>query len=117
MNISVLGTDTNIGKTVVAAILCLKTGRKYWKPVQSGLEPQTDSQWVSARLGGENVVPESYVFAHALSPHRAAFLANRQIDADSVLRKIETLDNCVIEGAGGLLVPLNNDVLQIDLFR
>lgn len=116
--IVVTGTDTNIGKTIFSAALCGALGADYWKPVQSGLEDETDSQLV-ARLGGlegGRVHPEAYRLAMPASPHRAAAAENVVIDP-LALTPPSTGRPLVIEGAGGLLVPLTPDALYADVFR
>jgi dethiobiotin synthetase len=113
----VSGTDTNIGKTIFSAALAAALGSDYWKPVQSGLEGETDSELV-ARLGGlppERIHPEAYRLAMPASPHRAAAAEHIAIDADP-LTPPATNRQLVIEGAGGLLVPLNADTLFADVF-
>jgi dethiobiotin synthetase len=108
----VTGTDTGIGKTVFAAALAQALGASYWKPVQAGLEPETDSQTV-ARLSGVKTLPEAYRFKLAASPHRAAAAEGITIDPAALVLPPGPL---VVEGAGGLLVPLNADTLNIDVF-
>ncbi|SJM30184.1 dethiobiotin synthase [Mesorhizobium delmotii] len=113
----VTGTDTGIGKTVVAAGLAGLLGGAYWKPVQSGLDGETDSQAV-ARLGGvppERILPEAWRLLKPLSPHRAAELEGVTIDPDRlVLPAVEC--PLIVEGAGGLMVPLTRKTLFIDVF-
>ena len=75
----VTGTDTGIGKTVFAAALAAALGAQYWKPVQAGLESETDSQTV-ARLAGVPVLPEAYCLKLAASPHLAAAAEGVRID-------------------------------------
>jgi dethiobiotin synthetase len=109
--ILITGTDTGIGKTVFAAGLCALLGASYWKPIQSGLEEETDSQMV-ARLAD---IPEAYRLNAPLSPHRSAELDGVEIDPNSLT--IPRVDGpLIIEGAGGLMVPLTRDDLFIDVF-
>ena len=115
--IVVTGTDTGIGKTVFAAGLTGLLDGVYWKPVQSGIEEETDSEIV-ARLAGltpERVLPESWRLKEPLSPHRAAELDGVEIDADA-LALPATSRPLVVEGAGGLMVPVNRRTLYIDVF-
>ena len=98
----VTGTDTDIGKTVFCAGLAGLLGARYWKPVQAGLEAPTDSDTVAA-LAGVPVVPEAYRLTLAASPHQAAAEEDIVIDPDSLVPPDGPL---VIEGAGGLMVPL-----------
>ncbi|MBN9598372.1 MAG: ATP-dependent dethiobiotin synthetase BioD [Afipia sp.] len=116
--IVVTGTDTNIGKTVFAAGLADFLGADYWKPVQAGLEDETDTQTV-ARLGGlsgERILPERYRLVTPASPHLAARLDGVMIDVDA-LTPPDTARPLLIEGAGGLMVPLDRHTLYIDVFK
>lgn len=115
----VTGTDTDVGKTIVSAILAHGLDAHYWKPVQSGLEPQSDSDRMrELGLADERIFPETHVFTQPLSPHLAA-----RIDAKSISLEdfcLPALDKCkhlLIEGAGGLLVPLNEKDKVIDLIE
>lgn len=110
----VAGTDTGIGKTVFSAGLVQALGAQYWKPVQSGLEEETDSQIV-ARLSGVTPLPEGYLLQLPASPHLSAEAEGLEIDPDRLeLPKVQ--GPLVVEGAGGLLVPLNRETLYLDLF-
>lgn len=111
------GTDTGVGKTVFAAALTGALGATYWKPIQAGLEDETDSETV-ARLGAVppgRILPEAYRLRTPASPHRAAELDGVEIDKDCMTPPT-TGGALVIEGAGGLMVPLARNVLTIDLF-
>ena len=112
--IVVTGTDTGVGKTVVAAALARALGAAYWKPVQSGLEDGLSDSEVARALGVRQVLPEAYRFAQPLSPHRAAELADVVIDPARLTPPFA--DALVIEGAGGLLVPVTRSLLFADLF-
>ena len=117
--IVVTGTDTGVGKTVFAAALAGALGAHYWKPVQSGPDDEggTDALRV-ARLGGlapERVLPEVYRLTEPLSPHRAAELDGVTIDP-ARLAVPDVAGPLVIEGAGGVLVPLTRDWLYADQF-
>lgn len=108
----VTGTDTGIGKTVFAAGLSGLLQASYWKPVQSGLEEETDSQIV-ARLSGCPVLPEAYRLKLPASPHISANAEGVWIDPARLT--LPAADPLVVEGAGGLMVPLNNDTLYLDV--
>ncbi|RSC31117.1 ATP-dependent dethiobiotin synthetase BioD [Agrobacterium sp. FDAARGOS_525] len=111
------GTDTGIGKTVFAAALTHALKAHYWKPVQSGLEEETDSETV-ARLAGvphTHILPEAYRLKTPASPHLSARLDNSTIDP-AFLQPPRLDGPLVIEGAGGLLVPLTESVLFVDIF-
>jgi len=116
--IVVAGTDTEIGKTVFAAGLADLLQAGYWKPIQSGLEGETDSQ-VVARLGGlssDRILPELYRLKTPVSPHQSAAIDGVRIDADALVPPDTGGRPLVIEGAGGLMVPLNPSTLYIDVF-
>lgn len=112
----VTGTDTGVGKTVFSAGLAGAMSAHYWKPVQSGLDEDTDSE-TAMRLGGlsrNHIVPEAYRLQAPMSPHRAAELEDIEIRRDAF--ELPAVSPLVIEGAGGLMVPLRRDWLIIDLF-
>lgn len=111
------GTDTGIGKTVFAAALTAALDGYYWKPVQSGLEDESDSETVM-RLGGvpgTRILPEAYRLATPASPHLSARLDGIAIDPETLVPPM-TNRPLVIEGAGGLLVPLSDDLVFADMF-
>lgn len=115
--IVITGTDTGIGKTVFSAGLAGLLDGFYWKPVQSGLDEETDSQVVK-RLAGlppGRVLPEVYRLKEPLSPHRSAELDGVAIDV-AKLSLPDLPSPIVIEGAGGLMVPLNRRTKFIDIF-
>src|SRR4051812_916086 len=112
MRLVITGTDTDIGKTVFAAALCGATGARYWKPVQAGTEPESDSQTVR-RLSGAEILAEAYRFKLAASPHQAAAAEGITIDTGAL---VPPEGPVVIEGAGGLMVPLTRTTLNIDVF-
>lgn len=110
----VTGTDTGIGKTVFSAGLVQALEATYWKPVQSGLEEETDSQIVR-RLSGRTALTEEYLLELPASPHLSAEAEGREIDtADLSLPEVD--GPLVVEGAGGVMVPLNRRELFCDLF-
>lgn len=112
----IAGTDTDVGKTVLAAALVGALKAAYWKPVQSGLEGETDSETV-ARLSGapaSAILPEAYRLNTPASPHLAAERDGLEIDINR-LALPQTAGPLVVEPAGGLMVPLTRSRLQIDL--
>src|SRR5579872_7059103 len=116
--IAVAGTDTEIGKTVFAAGLAGMLGASYWKPIQSGLEGETDSEIV-ARLGGlspERIIPEGYRLKTPVSPHQAAAIEGISIDAAKLALPDGGAGALVVEGSGGLMVPLDYSTLLIEVF-
>lgn len=109
----VTGTDTDVGKTVVSAALVLGLGATYWKPVQSGLEDQTDTHTVQALTGCE-ALAETYRLQLPASPHLSAEAEGVEIDPD--LLSLPKVDGpLLVEGAGGLMVPLNRQTFYLDL--
>jgi dethiobiotin synthetase len=116
MRLVVTGTDTGIGKTVLAAALTDRLGAHYWKPVQAGLDEETDSDAVArlAELPPGRVVPEAYRLATPCSPHQAAAIDGVTIDPARLA--LPARDPLVIEGAGGALVPLTRELLFADQF-
>lgn len=112
----VTGTDTDVGKTLVSAWLTHHWRADYWKPVQTGAAEVTDFDTIS-RLAPQAVVhPSSYVFQAPLSPHEAARRERGRIELSGIVPP--RTDNClVVEGAGGVLVPLNEVALMIDLME
>ena len=113
----VTGTDTGIGKTVFSAALTAALDGYYWKPVQSGLDAETDSEAVArlVDLPQSRILPEVYKLSAPLSPHQSAALDGRAISA-AALTVPATDRPLVIEGAGGLLVPLSDDLVFADIF-
>lgn len=140
----VTGTDTGVGKTVVSAgLMCLYRARwpvRYWKPIQTGIEQDDDTAAV-ARLAGcapGEVFDQGVRLRHPVSPHLAARLAGRTISVDSVFAQVGAATDAgasvldlagrpgddgarpgrtfwIVEGAGGVLVPLNDEELMVDL--
>lgn len=108
----VTGTDTGVGKTLVSAWLVHHWRAAYWKPVQSG--PETDCGTVKDLVPQAEIIPSRYVLSQALSPHLAARWDGTTIDLDQIVMP-EIKGPLVIEGAGGVLVPLNDGRLIIDL--
>ena len=104
----VTGIGTDVGKTVVSAILCEYYKAKYWKPIQTGKNLGTDNDTLGELVSHSQFAcfPEAYLFDEPLSPHVAAELENESIRLSEI--KLPTEDsNLIIEGAGGLLVPIN----------
>jgi dethiobiotin synthetase len=114
MKIFIAGTDTDIGKTLVSTWLCLHTGFDYFKPIQTGSRHGTDSQSVK-EMTNSKVHKESYLYKEPLSPHLAAKLENSEIDLSAI--KLPNTEKLIVEGAGGLLVPINKHSLMIDLIK
>jgi dethiobiotin synthetase len=113
----ITATGTGVGKTLTSAILTLGLDGCYWKPVQSGAGEGSDTASVRAMTGlpPERFLPEAYSLQAPLSPHRAAELEGAVIDPDRI-RPPRTSRPLLIEGAGGLLAPLDRRTLFADLF-
>ena len=111
------GTDTDIGKTVFAAGLAGALGAYYWKPVQAGVDPEGDKE-TAARLGGlpqTHILPEAYCLRTPASPHLAARIDGVEVCLDKLtLPHVDA--PLVVEGAGGVLVPVSETLLMADLF-
>ncbi|PJJ59826.1 dethiobiotin synthase [Hymenobacter chitinivorans] len=112
----VTGIGTDVGKTVVAAILTQALQADYWKPVQAGLEPTTDTATVRNLVSNPHSVfhPEAYRLQLPASPHAAAAAEHLTIQAGAFQLPV-TANHLVVEGAGGLLVPLAPGLLLADL--
>jgi dethiobiotin synthetase len=118
--IFITGIGTGIGKTFISAIVAKALEADYWKPIQAGYEEGTDSEWVAGWLKGTGSVvhPEVYRLAKPASPHIAAREEGITIDIPNICEKIPTENRTLlIEGAGGLLVPLNNSAFVADLIK
>ena len=113
----VTGTDTDIGKTVFAAALAGALGASYWKPVQAGLDGGSDAARVAALSGlaRGKILDEAYRLETPCSPDRAATLDGVTIDVDRLVPPAVP-GPLVIEGAGGVMVPLTETVVFADLF-
>ncbi len=113
----ITGTDTNIGKTVFSAALADALGACYWKPVQSGLEGETDSETVRrlGRIPHERIFSETWRLKMPASPHLAARIDNVRIVPEALSPPTSQFP-LIIEGAGGLLVPLTESKVFADVF-
>jgi len=123
--ILITGIGTDIGKTLVAAIVTEALGADYWKPVQAGYETGTDAQTVASLISNASTVihKESYCLAMPASPHIAAVKEGVEIALPVLQKNCQTILNSignkplVVEGAGGLLVPLNKKETVADLAK
>ncbi len=112
----VTGTDTDVGKTVVSAWLLAHLDACYWKPVQAGAEPETDSATVRrlAEVSADRILPEAYLLSEPIAPHEAAQRTGIAIDMAKLVPP--PCDRpLVVEGAGGLMVPLTDEAYVVDL--
>jgi dethiobiotin synthetase len=120
----ITGTDTGIGKTTVAALLCAALDALYWKPIQTGVRGSEDAssdRRTVMRLAGipaSRTIPENFIFKPPVSPHLAAGRAGMRIDLRAIkLPRIAAVENLIVEGAGGVLVPINKKETMADLMR
>ena len=121
--IFVTGIGTAVGKTLISAILAEALQADYWKPVQTGYEERTDSEWVRSVLTNtkSKVYPEAYRLSMSAYPHLSAKEENRTISLERIFSTFSQLlvpgRRLIMEGPGGLLVPLNDHELVLDLIR
>ncbi len=116
MNIIIAGIHTGIGKTICSAIICQKLGYDYWKPVQAGDLDNSDSIFVKNNVNNPlcKIHKERYKLLTPVSPHYAADLENIHIKKED-FKLPETDNNLLVETAGGLMSPLAEGFLIIDL--
>jgi dethiobiotin synthetase len=117
MNFIITGIGTGIGKTFCSAVICEALGLDYWKPIQSGELDNLDSDFVKNHTSARTIYSERYLLSEPLSPHEAARIDGIHLElSDFNLLHFEK--PCLIEGAGGLMVPINeNGLLYIDVFQ
>jgi len=118
--IFITGTGTDVGKTLVAAIVAEALQADYWKPVQAGYLDGTDSAWIQKMLSNTQSIihPELFRLKMAASPHIAAMEENVKIKIKDIVAHLpKTKNQLIIEGAGGLMVPLNKKEFTIDLIK
>ena len=114
----VCGTDTDVGKTLISSFFVRGLNCYYWKPIQSGIEGETDSEYVKrvSQISQKKILKEAYIFNYPVSPHWAA-----EIDKVKIIKSNLNLPNIdktlLIETAGGLMVPITRDFLQIDQIK
>lgn len=123
MKLFISGIGTNVGKTIVAAVLIEALEADYWKPIQSGTNEGKDSDTIRNLISNSKTVihPETYLLKEPLSPHFAAKLENVQIDLETIQLPVSSSEvenrSIIIEGAGGLLVPINDKHYVIDIAK
>ena len=120
----VTGTDTGVGKTVVSAALFhryrTREPLRYWKPIQTGTKQDDDTAEIRrlTTTAGVEILDDGVRLPHPVSPHLAASLAGQTIDVPALTRMAEgypSTDRWIVEGAGGVLVPINQSELMADL--
>ncbi len=115
----VTGTDTGIGKTFVSAMLMSALDASYWKPIQAGLDEETDTEFVQrvAEVYSSKIISERYRLETPMSPHAAADIDGISISLkDFELPEFDT-KHLIVEGAGGLIVPINWEETVLDLIE
>ncbi len=115
----ITGTDTNVGKTVVSALLTQGLNATYWKPIQSGRDPLTDTEYIRqvTDLDESHFLQERFCLTAPLSPHAAAALDGVDIALSDFELPTAIAPPLIVEGAGGLMVPLNQQDLMLDLIK
>jgi len=114
----ICGTDTDVGKTLISSFFVRGLQSFYWKPIQSGIETETDSQSILrlSEIKKENILKEAYIFKKPVSPHWAAEIDEKNIDIN--LLKLPSIDgSLIVETAGGVMVPITRNFLQIDQIK
>lgn len=114
----ITGISTEVGKTIASAIITEALEADYWKPIQAGELEDSDSHKIKQLISNSNTVihPNSYALKTPMSPHAAAEIDKVTIELSKITEP-KTQRNLVIEGAGGLLVPLNNSETILDIIK
>ena len=118
--IFITGTGTDVGKTLIAAIVTEALQADYWKPVQAGFSDGTDSLFVEKMISNSQskIHPELYKLKMPASPHLAAAAEQKEIKIKEIIAHLpKTKNRLIIEGAGGLMVPLNKKKLILNLIK
>lgn len=116
MNYFITAIDTDSGKTFVSAILCEALQADYWKPIQAGIPRDADTVQNLLTNTAIKIHPETFLLNTPASPHAAAKLDGIEIHVNDI-KLPQTKNNLIIEGAGGCLVPLNDNEFIIDLIK
>ena len=114
----ICGTDTDIGKTLISSFFVRGLNSFYWKPIQSGIESEIDSQAVAriTKVNKAKIMKEAYIFTKPVSPHWAAEIDQKVINFQ--LLNLPNVDgSLIVETAGGLMVPITRNYLQIDQIK
>jgi dethiobiotin synthetase len=118
MKLFITGISTDVGKTIASAIITEALEADYWKPIQAGDLENSDSHFIKSKITNQKsiIFPNAYQFYTPASPHFAAELDGITIDLKNIIEP-KTTNHLVIEGAGGVFVPLNNTDVVIDLIQ
>lgn len=118
MQIFVTGTDTSVGKTVISSWLVMRMNAHYWKPIQTCAPHEEDDSQIVQRitnLPANRIIPSIYSFTRPVSPHLAAKLAGQAIDFEAII--LPKTSPLIVEGAGGVMTPINDNYKMIDLIK
>ncbi|MBE7692858.1 dethiobiotin synthase [Tenacibaculum finnmarkense] len=115
----ITGISTEVGKTIASAIFTEALEADYWKPIQAGELEDSDSHKIKKFISNKKTIihPNSYALKTPMSPHAAAEIENITIDLAKIIEPKTDNENLVIEGAGGLFVPLNNTDTILDIIK
>tara|TARA_R110000868_G_scaffold396971_2_gene669445 strand:+ start:24529 stop:25143 length:615 start_codon:yes stop_codon:yes gene_type:complete len=115
----VTGTDTGIGKTLVSAMLMSALDATYWKPIQAGLDEETDTEFIKrvSEADDHRILPERYRLTTPMSPHGAADIDEVSISLNDFEVPTHSTKHLIVEGAGGLIVPINWEETVLDLIE
>jgi len=118
MKVFVTGIGTDVGKTIASAIITESLEADYWKPIQAGDLDNSDSHKIQSYISNlkTKIHPNSYLLQTPASPHLAASLDGITIDKKNIIEP-KTKNNLVIEGAGGIFVPINDSETIVDLIK
>ncbi|MDR6966752.1 dethiobiotin synthetase [Flavobacterium arsenatis] len=118
MKLFITGISTDVGKTIASAIITEALEADYWKPIQAGDLDNSDSHKVKSQISNpkSQFFKNSYALQTPASPHLAAEIDGITIDLKNIIEP-ETSNHLVIEGAGGIFVPLNNQETIVDLIQ
>ncbi len=115
----IAGTDTDIGKTVVSAMMMSCLDATYWKPIQSGLLDETDTEFVQriSEVDDTRIIPERWKLMTPMSPHASADIDGVSINLDDFQLPKYSSRHLIVEGAGGLIVPINWEHTVLDMIE
>ncbi|MEQ8577426.1 MAG: dethiobiotin synthase [Balneola sp.] len=115
----ITGTDTGIGKTLVSGMLMSALNATYWKPIQAGLDEETDTEFVLRVSGADDsrIIPERYRLETPMSPHAAADIDGVKISLNDFELPEYNTEHLIVEGAGGLIVPINWEHTVLDMIE
>jgi dethiobiotin synthase len=115
----ITGTDTGIGKTLVSGMMMSALDATYWKPIQAGLDEETDTEFVQrvSKADPSRIIPERYRLETPMSPHAAADIDGVKISLNDFELPEYNTEHLIVEGAGGLIVPINWEHTVLDMIE